>query len=173
MKRKWILPILCVLVMVGASSGVSAVSHNFGTATTDLTNNSATATAPAINNWVYSLEVELAAALDVEVTCEFTDQVNGDIEFSFYFILTIDLWQETPPVYIDHYDSHAWTESNEWSSNWVNVPVVHSDTVSVEISWQPSIENRMYKCALDVYIENIDADVIDTDSESWFITCVD
>ena len=171
MKRNWILPILCVLVMVGASTGVSAVSHDFGTATTELDDDDASATAPAIDNWVYKLEDEGAAYLDVEVDCEFTDRHSQDADFSFYFLLSIDLWQETPPEYIEHHGSDSWEELNEDSGNWANFPVVHTDTLSVEIAWQPPPTNHMYKCTLDVNMENIDDEVTDSDSESWFITC--
>jgi hypothetical protein len=171
MKGKWILPLVCALVMVTASSGVAAVLHNFGTATTELEDDDVTATAPVINDWEYKLEVELAAYLDVEVTCQFKDKAGAVDDFSFYFLLTIDLWEVSPPQFYQPYGTDSWSELNEDSTNWANVPVIHEETLSIEIAWIPEPHEYMYKCTLDVYITNDDVPVSDSDQETWFITC--
>ena len=171
MKGKWILPIVCVLVMVSATSGVSAVSHDFGTAEALLQDDDVTATVPVIDNWVYKLEVELAAFLDVEVDCEFRDDAGAVDEFSFIFRLSIEKWTKNPPAFDQYIGSDEWSVSNEDSTNWNNVPVVYTDTISVEIGWIPLPHYHMYKCILDVTIDNHDIEVSDSDQETWFINC--
>jgi len=175
-KRKWIIPSLCVLVMIFASSGVSAVGHNFGTATANLTTNGAVANAPQINDWWYYIEVEGAAFLNVTIDCEFRDQANGDKEFSFNFELEIELWTWVVwhPVweFLSDTGFDNWGVVNNQSALWLNDPHVYSETLDVEIVWyepHPEWQYWRYKCILDVYIENHDEDVIDTDQEIWWI----
>lgn len=157
--------------MVCASSSVSAVGKNFGTATTDLWDDSVNATAPDISDWVYSHDEWKSGVLDVEITCEFVDNTNQDLEFTFTYLLTIELWQVFPypdGEFIEITGTDRWNDTN-WSSNYLNAPVVHTDTLSVEIAWYAPGSYK-YKCILDVYICNINATVMDADSETWWIT---
>ncbi len=165
---------MCVLVMVGATSGVSAVSHDFGTATTLLQDHAVTATAPVIDDWVYKLEVEQAAFLDVEVDCEFRDDAGVILDFNFHFHLSIDVWtyQEPGPAeFYDHWGHDDWSVGGENSANWNNVPFVYTDTLSVEIAWIFPLSGYHYVCTLDVYIQAVEEELIDSDQETWVITC--
>ena len=158
-------------MMVCASSGVSAVSKNFGTTTTDLWDGSVNATAPDISDWVYSHEEWKVGVLDVNITCEFTDYTNQDLQFQFTYNLIIELWQVFPypnGEFIEVTGTDNWNVCN-WSSNFLNFPQVHQNNLSVEIAWHAP-GSYMYKCILSVYIWNYGADVMDTDSETWWIT---
>jgi len=175
-KGKWILPIMCVLVMVGATSGVSAVSHDFGTATTLLQDASVTATAPVIDDWEYKLEVEQAAFLNVTVDCEFSDDAGMIDDFNFHFHLSIDVWTYQAPgpaEFFEHWGHDDWSVAEEDSTNWNNDPFVYTHTLDVEIAWisPPNPSGYHYVCTLDVYIEDVLADHIDSDQETWVITC--
>jgi hypothetical protein len=87
---------------------------------------------------------------------------------NFFFFLIIDVWTVNPSQYDSHYDSDIWSV-DDTSANWANSPVVHDDTLEVEIQFFPPSTNYKYKCTIDVYIENEETDVNDTDSSSWFI----
>ena len=169
MKRKWILSILCVFVMVCASTNVSAVGKNFGTATTDLWDDSVNATAPDVSDWVYSHEEWKTGVLDVEVTCEFVDYTSQPIDFEFLYNLRIELWQVLPPpgVLIEVTGEDYW-HVDDSSSNYLNNQV-YDDTLSVEIEWHAP-GSYMYKCILEVYIYNDEVPVNASDSDTWWIT---
>jgi len=175
MKGISLMAILCVLVMVLASSGVTAapVNHNFGTGVTELWIDSVNATCPSINNWEYSLNEQQHPYLDVEITCQFEDHVNDAINFTINFILVIEVWQESPPQFVSMYGGDDWKITNDNSSFYNNFPFVYEDTLSKEICWLPPAANRMYKCELTVYINNYREDISDDESDSWYITCVD
>jgi hypothetical protein len=160
--------------MVFASSGVSADAWQFGTAETYLTTYSADATCPDIDNWEYSLDYFQVPLLDVQIICEFKDDSGQAVDFAFTYYLHIELWKKNPPEYIEFYDANSYSE-NDNSANWANLPNVHQQSLSVEIVWIPPQVNQMYKCTLTAYLKNFypEPDVDDTESDSWFITCVD
>lgn len=172
MKRKWILSVLWVLVMVFASSNVSAVGKNFGTATTDLWDDSVNATAPDVSDWVYSHDEWKTGVLDVEVTCEFIDYTTNPTNFEFLFNLRIELWQVFPPpgVHIEVTGEDSWHVYDS-SSNYINNQV-YDDTLSVEIAWYAP-GSYMYKCILEVYMYNYNEPANASDSDTWWITMAD
>jgi hypothetical protein len=170
MKRIPLTAILCVLMMVLTSSSVSAANHNFGTAITELWYDSVDATCPEIDDWEYSLSEEEEYYLDVEITCQFKDD-SSPVDFTFNYILEIELWQQNPPMSISLWGVDDWRVTDN-SANWLNVPVVHQDILSEEIAWISPQENRMYKCRLTAYIYNDEFEISDEESDSWFITCV-
>ena len=177
-KRLWIPCVLCVLVMVIASSSVSATTlvHNFGTATADLlANNTVDANASDIGDWIYYLRLwedrygESYTFLDVEVTCVFTDNWNGAVDFEFYFNLSIEWWDMDPPQLIQEMGTDQWHLYDN-SGNY-GPGQGAQDTLSIEIPWMESA-NGYYKCILEVFIiAYAPIPVSDEDSEVWYITC--
>lgn len=170
MKRLWISCVLCVLVMVIATSSASAALHNFGTATTDLYDTSVQAYAPNIQDWAYSLETEQAPILDVEVICEFEDHSNSQFMFQFTYLLNIELWQVNPPQIVEQYDFDVWNVYDD-TANWGNGRI-HSNTLSITIDYYAP-GTYQYKCILEVHIWNYkDAEntISAEASDTWWIT---
>ncbi len=166
MMKKWFLAMMSVLVMVMASTPVSA---SFGTASVEISDESADATCPDIQNWHYSRSQVGDDYYPVYVDCVVNDVTTKSVEFSFTFHLKIELWLEMEQVYLSDYDEDAWSESNEDSAFYPNPPAPPtSSTISVEIQWRGE-PNFMYRCFLTVYIYNLDKEVGDLESDYWDI----
>ncbi len=171
MRRRTVLVILCALSFTMVSfGGLANVQKNFGTAEVDLDDTSADATCPSISDFLWDRSDEGDDDwMDVEISCEFRDSTSNDTKFNFNIQLVVELWYISPSQFKGPTWSDSWTV-DDYSRNWINVPVVHQDTLSISILWRPPASNEKYRCELFVSIENEDADVIDAESDAWFIT---
>ena len=165
--RKPILTILCALCLVIATSYTSAnYVKDFGTVVAVLQDDAVSATCPDIQDFDYSIsQCDNDDHLDVNITCIFTDDANGAYNFSFNFLLWVDLWDANTQSKLRFWGDDEWAVVDENSAFWLNQN--HTQNISVTIFHQT---NWFYKCYLDVYIINLDADVSDFDSVSWNIT---
>ena len=165
--KKWFLAIMCVFVMVIASTPVSA---GLGPASVEISDDGADATCPDIQNGHYSRSIVGDDYYDIVVDCVVNDVTTGSVDFSFMFILKIELWLIMEQIKLSDYDEDDWGESNEDSANYPNPPLPPtSSTISVEIQWRGE-PNFMYRCFLTVYIINHDEEVDDLESGYWDIT---
>ena len=170
--RRTIGVLLCVLVLVNASFiGAANVQKDFGTAVVDLETTTADATCPAINDFLWDRSDEGDDDwLDIQISCEFNDNANGNVDFNFDITLVVDKWYISPSSYMGPQGSDSWTVDDS-SGNWLNSPPSHLDTLTVTVPWMNPASNVKYKCYLFVYIENEGPPSDDDfESDSWFIT---
>ena len=175
-KRLWIPSVLCVLVMVIASSSVSATPdvHNFGTATAEFDDINVEVVVPDIGEeWTFYLFLwedkyaEQHSPLDVEVTCEFMEDYTGAALFCFLFNLSIEWWDGDPPQLVQDLGYDNWQVSDT-SANYNNQQV-YDETLSMEIEWMESA-NGYFQCRLEVSL-SVPGVGSDVDWVEWKIYC--
>ncbi len=168
MRRTWFIAIGCVLMMLTASTFVTA-SVNFGTGYIHIyDDDDVDAVCPSINNWQFSKIAE-GQTVDVEVTCEVRDSTAGNVFFDFTFLLTIEVWQVNPPMCLALFDDDEWSLTGQQTVNYPNGIPWTSDTLSIQIDWLAN-PNQYYKCTFscDVVVDDDSA----CDLETWSITCI-
>ncbi len=168
MRRAWFIAFGCVLMMLTASTFVSA-SVNFGTGHIEIVaDDEVYASCPSISDWDYSKIAE-GPTIDVEVTCEVWDSSAGNVDFDFTFLFTIEVWQVSPSMCLGLYDDDDWSLTGQQTINYPNLPQKTTDTLTIQIDWLPN-PNQYYKCTFSCDVD-VDSDSA-SDLETWSISCI-
>ena len=169
--RKMVCIFLCVSCLLMVNPGALAnVTKDFGNAKVDLGDETADATCPSVNNFLWDLSDEGDDRwMDIEIDCEFRDDYNGLADFNFDITLDVEVWTINPSSFKYDLGFDSWVVDDN-SGNWLNVPTVHTDTLSITVPWKNPGSDEKYRCSLHVSIENEEDEVSDHEADSWFIT---
>lgn len=160
-------------MMVASSGEAAAFDYSFCTSVAELDDESVDADVEDVDDFVWSNSEYDWEPMTIQVDCEFEDHATSAIYFKFRFELYVDLFYTGSNEFItavgyDNYTSNNWPALDS-SGNWLNFPVVHTDTLEVQVNCDDS-GLTYYRCTATCYIYNDDEEVSDFDTDVWNIT---